>query len=243
MKEFRSRGDVWVGAGERVGWWRWKHCFLVDNDHDGKDNCGWQLEGRTPIWKGGVFGVPILGDGPRERSRLKSRAPNPGRVNTQQSLLFPIISFCLSSWALLGVTGVVQRPFYHVCSDSIVSGRGCRRATVWLLMESTCFQCARARLAPARARSVSSRSFSHSFSLFPLLFPPFIHVTLAFSSPSSSLAPLGPRHKHTATQGATPSARSLRGRHNRRRKLPFPCALRSILWHRVSSPPATQGHL
>ena len=129
--------------------------------------------------------------------------------------------------------------------------------SVWLLMGPTCFQCARARLAPARARSVASRPFSHSKShpdrsLFclhpaPSAQPPscaFRPLSPDPFSPSPSmLAPLGPRNKHTTTQGATPSARSLRGRHNRRRKLPFPRALRPTVWHRVSSSPDTQGHL
>ena len=129
--------------------------------------------------------------------------------------------------------------------------------SVWLLMEPTCFQCARARLAPARARFVASSLFSHSkshpdrslFCLYPApLYPPpscaFRPLSSDPFSPSPLiLAPLGPRNKHTTTQGATPSARSLRGRHNRRRKLPFPRALRPTVWHRVSSSPATQGHL
>jgi hypothetical protein len=126
--------------------------------------------------------------------------------------------------------------------------------SVWLLMGPTCFQCARARLAPARARSVASRPFSHSKShpdrsLFCLHPAPSAQPPRVLSYPSHPtlflplLAPLGPRNKHTTTQGATPSARSLRGRHNRRRKLPFPRALRPTVWHRVSSSPDTQGHL
>jgi hypothetical protein len=142
--------------------------------------------------------------------------------------------------------------------DSTVVRRGCRRGELWgwLLMESTCFQCARARLAPARARSVPSPPFSHSNIILilpsfvsaspplsiPLACPP-TSLTLSFLPSPSLLAPLGPRNKHTATHGATPSARSLRGRHNRRRKLPFPRAFRPTIWHRVSSPPASQGHM
>src|SRR5258708_39152737 len=68
-------------------------------------------------------------------------------------------------------------------------------------------------------------------------------LLLSFLPSPSLLAPLGPRSKHTATHGATPSARSLRGRHNRRRKLPFPRAFRPTAWQRVSSSPATQGYL
>lgn len=83
--------------------------------------------------------------------------------------------------------------------------------------------------------------------LTPLPTPPLVcfpsSLTHSFLPSSPLLAPLGPRNKHTATHGATPSARSLRGRHNRRRKLPFPRAFRPTAWHRVSSSPASQGHM
>ena len=66
-------------------------------------------------------------------------------------------------------------------------------------MESTCFQCARARLAPARARSVPPLPFSHSniilifssfcLSLTPLLSHPRVpsHLAHPFLSPLSVL--------------------------------------------------------
>jgi hypothetical protein len=65
-------------------------------------------------------------------------------------------------------------------------------------MESTCFQCARARLALARARSVPLLPFSHSniilifplfVSLTPLLTPPRVpsHLAHPFLSPLSVL--------------------------------------------------------
>ena len=63
--------------------------------------------------------------------------------------------------------------------------------SVWLLMGPTCFQCARARLAPARARSVASRPFSHSKShpdrsLFCL------HPAPSAQPPSCAFRPLSP---------------------------------------------------
>ena len=48
-------------------------------------------------------------------------------------------------------------------------------------MESTCFQCARARLAPARARSVPSLPFSHSN--ITLILPSFISASPPLSTP------------------------------------------------------------
>jgi hypothetical protein len=142
-------------------------------------------EGRNPKRLRGagdacwLSGDRVLGEGPRERARLRVGSPKPRH---SQHATVPIISRYLSPWVLLGVTGVVQRPFYHVCSDSfIVSGVAVvGELSVWLLMEPTCFQCARARLAPARARSVSSRSFSHS--KYPpdrsLLRPPLVPSAL-----------------------------------------------------------------
>lgn len=114
----------------------------------------------------------------------------------------------------------------------------------------------RSRTTRSSKGKVCTISFPFSFehhphpSPFCLCLTPPIHLAclptspmISFLSSPSLLAPLGPRSKHTATHGATPSARSLRGRHNRRRKLPFPCPFRPTVWHRVSSSPASQGHM
>ena len=53
--------------------------------------------------------------------RLSVVSPKPRQSLQATVPLFPIISLYLSTWALLGVTGVAQRPFYHVCFDSFVS--------------------------------------------------------------------------------------------------------------------------
>jgi hypothetical protein len=50
-------------------------------------------------------------------------------------------------------------------------------------MESTCFQCARARLAPARARSVQSLLFSHSNIILILILPPFVSASPLYPPP------------------------------------------------------------
>jgi hypothetical protein len=74
----------------------------------------------------GYPGCLSLEDGPRMLDRLSVVSPKPRHSQHATVLLFPIISLYLSTWALLGVTGVAQRPFYHVCFDSIVVRRGCR---------------------------------------------------------------------------------------------------------------------
>ncbi len=115
----------------------------------------------------------------------------------------------------------------------------------WLLMAPTCFQCARARLAPARARRVPCYLFSAS--TFNLIFFPFFlpsssppHV---LPNPYPSPAPFRPGCQHPTTHRTTRSTRSLRSRHNRRRKLPLSRPLRPTLWYRVPPPPTTKGHL
>jgi hypothetical protein len=82
--------------------------------------------------------------------------------------------------------------------------------SVWLLMEPTCFQCAHARLAPARARSVSSRPFSHSKShpdrsLFCLHPAPSTHPPRVLSDPSRPILflPLRPYYSSSRTQKQT----------------------------------------
>jgi hypothetical protein len=87
-------------------------------------------------------------------------------------------------------------------------------------MESTCFQCARARLAPARARSVPSLLFSHSniilippsfISASPSIHPPRVPSDLAhpFFSPLSVLTSSSRTQKQTHSNSRSNSVNSV----------------------------------
>jgi hypothetical protein len=83
----------------------------------------------------GYPGFVSLGDGPRMLDRLSVESPKPRHSQHATVLLFPIIPLYLSTWALLDVTGVAQRPFYHVCFDSVVVWRGCRWGTFGMVTD------------------------------------------------------------------------------------------------------------
>jgi hypothetical protein len=77
MKGF---GNVWACAGERVGGWRWKHRFFVDNDH----GCGAEIYER---WTAAASGreEPDLEGRCIERVRgryPRGRTPNVGQVES-----------------------------------------------------------------------------------------------------------------------------------------------------------------
>jgi len=206
---------------------------------------------------GGCPGFLSLGEGPRMQERLSVVSPKPRQVQHATALLFLIISLYRSTWALLGVTGVAQRLFYHVCFDSAVSGVAVVGGTFGMVTDGVNVLSVRSRTtrsSKGKVCPIPYLPFSHSNII--LILPPFVSPPLypppacAFCPrplhpfpPTALIAPLRPRSKHTATHGATSSARSLRGRHNRRRKLPFPRAFRPTVWHRVPSSPATQGYL
>jgi hypothetical protein len=149
--------------------------------------------------------------------RLRVVSPKPRHSQHATVLLFPIIPLYLSTWALLDVTGVAQRPFYHVCFDSVVVRRGCRwgEPLGWLLMESTCFQCARARLAPARARSVPSLPFSHS-NIF-LIFPSFCFCLTPTTPPLVCLPTYLAHHFPSPLSVLTSSSRTQKQTHSNSR--------------------------
>jgi hypothetical protein len=115
-------------------------------------------------------------------NRLSLVSPKPRQSQHATVLLFPIIPLYLSTWALLDVTGVVQRPFYHVCFDSIVVRRGCRSGTLGMVTDRVNVLSVRSRTTRSSKGKVcplSSHfpfllfSFEHHPSLyFPLLSPP-----------------------------------------------------------------------
>jgi hypothetical protein len=128
--------------------------------------------------------------------RLSVVSPKPRQSQHATVLLFPIIPLYLSTWAPLGVTGVVQRPFYHVCFDSIIVWRGCRWGDFGMVTDRVNVLSVRSRTTRSSKGKVCPISSLFSFehhphpSLFclcltPLSTPPRVPSNLAhpFFSP------------------------------------------------------------
>jgi len=157
-------------------------------------------------------------------------SPEPRHAQPATILLFLLFSLCLSTWALLGVTGVAPNLFYHVCWILSRRRRGWLRRGLVMVTDGANVLSVRSRTTRSSKGKVSLLSSLFSFNIYPdllhfLLQTPHLPHVLSFLFHPILLslpAPLRPRNKHTTAHGTTPSARPLRGRHNRRRKLPFP---------------------
>jgi hypothetical protein len=116
------------------------------------------------------------------RERLRVESPKPRQSQHATVLLFPIISLYLSTWALLDVTGVVQRPFYHVCFDSILVRRGCRCGTLGMVTDGVNVLSVRSRTTRSSKGKVCPLSSLFSFEHHP-------HPSLFYLCPTPSVRP------------------------------------------------------
>jgi hypothetical protein len=144
---------------------------------------------------------------------LKPQTPAPSTSNNPTIfVLFTIIfqhgpSSESQAWSKVCFTMYVLFFFVVACVGVI------GEVWTWLLMAPTCFQCARARLAPARARRVPCYHFSTwTFNLIlSSLFSPHHHPLTCFPLLLGPPAPFRPRCQHPATHGTTPPAWPLCG--------------------------------
>jgi hypothetical protein len=149
--------------------------------------------------------------------RLSRVAPNPGTVNSHNPIIFRYYSQLSSTWAPLGVTGVVQSLFYHVCFVFFWCRRG-YWGSLGIVTDGANVLSVRSRTTRS-SKGKASLIFHCSTWTFNLILSSFFslhrHPLTCFPLPppllSTSPAPFRPRCQHPTTHGTTPSAWPLRG--------------------------------